>query len=463
VVFGMALGCAIAFARGEDRLHVDGRRPVRVVLSTRAVLDRSSLIDAPMARTINGVLADLDRRRVGAFVRCAGRGESPLPLPGAEPLCYAHLFGAETVRTLRVVRTSSAAVDAAIPPDGDGAPIPIDHAALRALWDDDRPYVGPLEWTVDLAPLGRSFELSQPYEASGIVMDRSTMKRRLYRGINVLVEDADRDLATETMRVRLPREYDPRRPAGLLVWASPTPDGSVPAVLDDALDALDMVCIGVDDAGNDRDVPDKFQLYFDAVATASRRFHIAPGRVYIAGMSGGGKVSSILCICFPEIFAGAIPIVGLATYTRLEPDWGDHHQPYFAAPRGPALRQAHARPIAPISGPSDYNYAEMRARFERLEEDGFERLRFFEDPEMGHAMPGPGLLAEALRYVDEPWQVARAQALAGARQQLDGIGPAGEESPAGEHREALLQVVRSAPWSEPGWEALRRLCGRVQE
>ena len=442
-------------------LEVEGGRPVRVVLSTRPVIDRGLLVDAAMARTINGVLVDLDRRRVGAFLRCADSRRAAPAIPvEREALCYAHLVGATTSRAFRIVAGDEVGAAVAVAMDDPGAPpIAIDRGRLVALYDDDRPYAGPLEWTVDLAPRGRSFELARPYVASATRMDRTTMKRRLYRGINVMVDDADRDLAASTMHVRLPPDYDPRQPAGLVVWASPSPDGRIPGVLDAGLDELGFVAIGMDDAGNDRDVPDKFQLAFDAVSTASSKFHVDRERVYIAGLSGGGKVSSILCICFPEIFAGAIPIVGLGTHATLDASFGDHRQPYYARPARRTLDLARQRPIAAISGPPDYNHPEIAERAARLVAEGFARVHYFEHSDMGHTMPTPERFTEALRYVDEPHSTARDAAVKSAVATLAAYEANRDDAlPLDDgDREALVGITRTAPWSKPAWRALELL------
>jgi poly(3-hydroxybutyrate) depolymerase len=287
-------------------------------------------------------------------------------------------------------------------------------------------------------------------------MDQPTMKRRLYRGMNVVNPAANRDLAKQTFRVRVPGGYTPRTPAGLLVWCSPHGSAQTPRGFESALDELNILCICVDSGGNDRPTPDRLQLMFDAVTNATRRFHIDPRRVYISGLSGGGKISTIAMFCYPEIFRGAIPIVGLATHSTLGESWGEHSSGYFAKPAGDLAAQARARRVAPVTGEHDMNYAEIKERVRLLEADGFDQVRLFDVPGMGHTMPPADVCAEALRFIDEPGRAAMKAEGDAAQQKLDAyLGERKDATPRSEDdRRALAAVMQAGPWSEAAWKAL---------
>jgi pimeloyl-ACP methyl ester carboxylesterase len=305
-------------------------------------------------------------------------------------------------------------------------------------------------------PPGASAAMPRPYTPGSIQVTAQTLKKRLYLGLPVRVLDADRDLARETLHARLPAGYDPRRPTGLLVWCSPTSDGRIPAALAEGLDELGIVCVAADDAGNERDVPDKFQLVFDVVATARERYHIDRRRVYIAGMSGGGKVASILALCFPEVIAGTVTIVGVGTHSRLDESWGRYRPAYFVRPRENVLALARQRRLALMSGPADFNYKEMVERAALLEADGFNNVKFFDYPDMAHEMPTAARFAEALRWVDEPYRQMRdeqdakaASLLAAYLEGRDDAAPRTDDD-----RAALQAVVEAGPWSDAAWQAL---------
>ena len=206
-------------------------------------------------------------------------------------------------------------------------------------------------------------------------------------------------------------------------------------------------------------MPDKFQLVFDAVANARQRYHIDDERLYITGMSGGGKVSSILMMCFPDIFRGAIPIVGFGTYSQLEDQWGKHHYAYFAKPKRNLLGLAKSRRMALMGGPPDFNYDEMVLRQEHLEADGFEQIRFFSYPDMAHQMPTPQRFLAALRWIDEPYELVRKQHVADADEAMRSYLKGREDQRAiSQHdRAALVQLIHDYPWTEAAWQALELL------
>ncbi len=439
-----------------DVLRIDGRPAEQAVIVPGETWDESWPLDTVMGRQLAGVLARYED--VGPLERCVTRGTVPPEgLEAAQRLGVIHLTGGNRVKQVEILRLAGGTAAIRALPAGDEAPARLNIRAfehLVASWSAYRGSFGPAT-----DPLGESFVLAQPYVPGSITMKRGVMKQRIYRRQPVKVEDADRILADETMHVRLPGGYDPRQPAGLVVWSSPTPDGRIPDAVDTVLDELNMVCIAADNAGNDRDVPDKFQLVFDAVATARARYHIDDTRIYMAGLSGGGKVSSILTICFAEIFAGAVAIVGFGSYHELGESWGEHRMPYYTKPRGIPLKTARSRRMAVMTGPPDFNYREMVQRANWMLDDGFGNVRLFIHEDMTHEMPTPSRFVEALSWADAPSRRQREKEQTLAASQLSAYLD-GRENPAPhspEDRVALIGVIEVGPWSDAAWQAMGML------
>jgi predicted esterase len=453
----LMLAASAAGQQRADVLRVAGRRPHDIVVARGESWDRTLPLDTAMGRMAAGVYARYEKEAVGRLLRCATRD----PLPPTEPdttrriaVLHLSLRDGEQVSRVEVLRLADGSLGArALESPGSG--VRLDAKRLETLAADWPAYRGALEASPDDPP-GASAVMPQPYVPGSITMTARTLKARLYRGLPVRIVDADRDLARETLHARLPAGYDPRRPSGLLVWSSPTPDGRIPAALGEGLDELGIVCVAADNAGNERDVPDKFQLVFDAIASARERYHIDERRVYIAGMSGGGKVASILGLCFPEVFAGAVAIVGVGTHSRLDESWGRYRPAYFVRPREPVLAQARQRRLALMSGPPDFNYKEMVERATLLEADGFPNVKFFDYPDMAHRMPTSARFAEALRWLDEPYRRTRDEQEALAASLLDTYLERRDDAAprTGDDRAALRAVVESGPWSDAAWRAL---------
>jgi predicted esterase len=453
----LTLAAPVLGQHPADVLRVDGRRPHDLVVARGESWDPTLPLETTMGRLVAGVLARSETGNVGRLLRCATRD----PLPPTEPdaarrIAVLHLSrrDREQVNRVEVLRLADGSIGArALESPQRG--VLLDARRFEALTADWPAYRGGLDADPDIPP-GASAVMSRPYTPGSITVTAQTLKKRLYRGLPVRVVDADRDLARETLHARLPAGYDPRRPAGLLVWSSPTPDGQIPAALAQGLDELGIVCVAADSAGNDRDVPDKFQLVFDAVATTRERYHIDDRRVYITGMSGGGKVASILGLCFPEAFAGVVAIVGVGTHSRLDESWGRYRPAYFVRPRENVLALARQRRLALMSGPADFNYKEMVERAALLEADGFNNVKFFDYPDMAHEMPTPARFAEALRWLDEPYRRTRDEQDALAASLLATFLEGRDEATAqtDEDRAALRAVMESGPWSDAAWRAL---------
>ena len=444
-------------AAPEPLLSVDGRRPQEAVVTIGEAWDRSVPLETAMGRSVGGVLAHYDTRTIGPLLGClTNRTPAAGAAVGGRRVAVIHLWRvdhpvASRVEVLCLLDGSVAAV--ALPPRrGEALLDSRRFEAIQASWPAFRGGFDP----IGDERRGTSLVMERPYVSGSVTLDRRTMSARLYRGMRVAVEDPDRDLSRETLHVRVPSGYDPRTPAGLVVWSSPTPRGRIPSVLGLALDELNMVCVAAENAGNERDVPDKFQLVFDGVATARQRFHVDDRRVYLAGMSGGGKVAALLTMCFSDVFAGAVSIVGFASHSTLDESWAEHRQPYFARPRGHILELTRRHRMALVGGPPDFNYREMVERVRRLEADGFANIRFFEYPDMAHEMPTPARFAEALRWIDEPYRRQRRREVdeAAARLAAYEAGRSDSAPRTKEDRAALNEILRRFPWTEAAWRAL---------
>ncbi len=453
-----AVVAAAATASPPEVFEVQGRRPDHAVITADESTNAAVSLDTAMEKAVAGVLDVHDARTIGRLLRCATR--TPMTEEAAahgQRIAVLALSrrGAPAVKAVEVLRLADGSIGARpITPGARG--ILLRRSRFEELAAGWNPYRGGFDPQTPAGPVAESFALTPPYVPGRITLDAATQRQRLYRGLAVRTEDPDRELDRETFHARLPAGYDPRYPAGLVVWSSPSPRGVIPCVLGPALDELNLICVGSDNTGNQRDVPDKFQLVFDAVATAGARFHLDERRIYVAGMSGGGKVGSILAMCFPEVFAGAVAIVGFGSHSALDDSWGEHRSPYFAKPRGRWLRLARAHRMALMGGPLDFNFREMQARQALLEADGFANIRFFSYPDMAHVMPTASRFSEAIRWVDEPYRRARRAEAAEASSALSAYRRGrGQAAPASDaDREALRRVIETAPWSEAAWEAL---------
>jgi len=449
-------------------LYVDGRPPARVLVTISAGPPTEPACESPMCLRAAGILADLDARGISRLLDCLPINPPPVAPEDAaasrDRLCVLHLVAASGARRrLDVIRSADASL---MLRDIDNLASAPRSARLRAdrflelsaSWPSFR---GDLFLPVDPAMLGAAFELLRPYAESPITLDAATIKQRLHRSLDMKIEPVLRSLDDETFFLRLPANYSPRTPVGLVVWVDPTDSGLPPREFDAALDELGLACVGAADSGNARPSFERMQAALDALATVCRRYHVDEERVYIAGMSGGARIASIMWGAFPDVFAGAVPIVGLSSYLQVPAGRGPGagankvYPREYARPVGDLARLLRTRRLAVIDGKEDFNHEAVQAIARALARDG-QNVRVFSCELMRHEMPTPERFAEALRWADEPRRNQRAESARRAAEQLEnyvsrhGAGP--PRTP--RQREALVAVIELARWSEPAWSAL---------
>lgn len=428
----------------------------------------SAEAEPQMLQSLRGVLADLKNKHLDELRACLPLSPFLGDAGTGEPLCIIHLTGKdprkpkdtadELKKSVSVYRSPSGGFVAVETDASDPRPRRAElrreeFASLLAAWPQ---YRGAFEPCAD--PTGSAFELPKPYEAGRFVIDPPTLSARFQHGARANLAGTERKLDQEKLFVRLPRGYDPRRPAGLLVWIDPTMQGIPPEPLTAALDDLNIIAVGAASAGNARQVVDRYQLVFDGVATVSRRYHVDPRRIYLTGVSGGGRVSSILLGCFPDVFAGAVPIVGLSCYANVPNGVGGWWRSGYSRPGSALFNQLKTRRMAPMTGQKDFNQTEMQHATDIMRRDGL-TIRLLDYPDMAHELPRPDRFAEALSWVDEPYRTLRkSEEEAATKAMAAYTARHGDATPPDEAaRRMLHKVMESGPWTPPAWRAAELL------
>jgi hypothetical protein len=308
------------------------------------------------------------------------------------------------------------------------------------------------------APVGdaaRVQQLPDPLTPSPQMLTEPEVSRRFSGGGEpIFPEPLSRDLGSEAFHARLPAGHRPDRPAGLLVWINADAQGVLPDVLFQAADSMGLICIAAENAGNERPAVDRLQLALDAVESASARWWVDPTRVYVAGISGGARVASMLWDCFPDVFAGGVGVVGLNSHHAAPIGDGRAWPRTHTRPGGELGRSGRDHRFAVISGPRDMNFKEIRARTNLLRREGF-AVRLFDHADQGHELCTPERFAAALSWVDEPHAARFAELTDTGRRTLDAaIARFGEGPPRDDQARRMLErVTIVAPWTEPAWTA----------
>ena len=450
--FLLACFLLIVIASGEsmgadDPFRVESKPPTGGLVTRSTGYPPDDFLGSEMLRTLTGVLGELETRDFVTLRRALGKPiEASTP---GNPLGVIHMtrVGSDPVSVVWSAhddgRFSVRLLD-----DPDALSFELEPGVLDSMirLPDPDPQLPTGDEENDLR-----FELASPYQASSITLDTKTRRARFRANY----PDLTRELGNETMQVRFPRGFDPEKPSGILVWISPGEDGRPPRIFESVCDELGLICIGIDQNGNQRPLTDRLQIHLDSIETLGARYRIDRERVYLTGMSGGGRCSGILQCSFPEVFAGAVPIVGLDSYHNAPTGEGKKYWPARIGKPSPRwFKLLKDRRIAAITGSVDFNEPEMQIRRDLMTKDGLQvRLDIIEG--MGHAMPTGEQFADALRWADEPRRDAIFENLNRAQDMLDAIQGSDPEDP--KIRENLIEITKIAPWTAPAWEAVQML------
>lgn len=199
----------------------------------------------------------------------------------------------------------------------------------------------------------------------------------------------DYDLATESFSIYVPPDYDARGEAyGALIWLSPLASGAIPESFQNVLDERHLIWIGPNNAGNDRHIFVRSGMALDAALNIQRAYHVDPARVFVSGLSGGGRVAAMQAVDYPDVFSGGFPIIGVTTYLDV-PLTSSPGQAVlrFLPPAPHLLQRAMGQPFVIMTGSGDFNREECRLVADAYRRAGFSDVHLLDIEGMGHQMP----------------------------------------------------------------------------
>jgi len=214
----------------------------------------------------------------------------------------------------------------------------------------------------------------------------------------------DYDLAAESFEVHVPSSYKPGgAPWGLLVFINSGDDGKNNGNFKPLLEKYRLIWIGANKAGNERAPLHRVGLALDAVHNMKKLYNIDADRIYLSGISGGGRASSGLAPAYPDVFNGAIYLIGCnASIGKAPPQFVD--------------KQKRLNSYVFITGTNDFNKADTNGVLKNYKSQKFERTLYLEVPGMGHDMPPTDWLEKGIVYADEPLSLAAAQMVKAAQE-----------------------------------------------
>jgi pimeloyl-ACP methyl ester carboxylesterase len=212
------------------------------------------------------------------------------------------------------------------------------------------------------------------------------------------------DIAKERFFVNVPAEYEPSGQWGVIVWSNAGRGGGGPKDFVEAAAKRKLIWVSPSNAGNDRGVGARIGLALDAVFNLRQRYALDEKRTFIAGVSGGGKVSQMAAMAYPDVFDGAICCVGANWYRdiavpgKANTAWpATFHKPpaqFFAESRDHVA-------FVLITGEKDLNQAPVHAIYDQgFTAEKFKHVTLWDVPGMGHQSPPLEWFEKALDEVE---------------------------------------------------------------
>lgn len=173
---------------------------------------------------------------------------------------------------------------------------------------------------------------------------------------------------------------------GVLVFIPASDSGEMPPHWAAALDQRQIIWIAPDGFGNSRPTAQRVLAALMALRLARAAERVDTSRLYVAGISGGGRVASQCITRFPALFAGAMYQVG-----------ADDTLPQAANLRA----QFASRRFVFITGSRDFNRREMKYAHRRYVDAGVAQALLIDARGFGHEPATSSQWAEALDFLEK--------------------------------------------------------------
>ncbi|MEK7483797.1 MAG: hypothetical protein AABZ60_05650, partial [Planctomycetota bacterium] len=199
-----------------------------------------------------------------------------------------------------------------------------------------------------------------------------------------------------------PTPYNGELPYGLIVWVDAGDSGNPPLEWHPILDRYRLIWIGALNSGNERNSLTRYGLAIDAVENMKKLYLLEPKRIYISGISGGGRVSSRLALSYPDVFTGGgLYLIGCNYYRNLPTPDKKVFPGFWPKPKKELLTLAKKNRFVLLTGSQDFNQAQTKLVYDAYLQDEFSQTLYIEIPEMEHTLPSLEWVEKAILFLDQ--------------------------------------------------------------
>lgn len=174
------------------------------------------------------------------------------------------------------------------------------------------------------------------------------------------------------------------KPQAMLVFISPEANAKPQQSWLDVLNKMGVVWVGAENYGNDKANMQRILSALIGAEYATQELSLPDLPRFVAGMSGGGRVSSIIVEQFPDAFEGAVFMLGV-------------NRPESLSQEQVAL--LNQRRYVFLTGKKDFNRRETKLAFKDYQSAGIKNIKLIDVPGLAHRYPDAKDFREALEYL----------------------------------------------------------------
>lgn len=239
-------------------------------------------------------------------------------------------------------------------------------------------------------------------------------------------------------RTYVPASYDGVTPFGVVAFVNSAESSALPNDFKPLLDARRLIWVCAEAAGNDVGTAHRMAVALEGIRQLRDQGYVLDAdRIYVSGISGGGRVASNLGLLFPDFVAGGVYLAGINAY-RDVPAGGGVFLPRAVNPTAPLLNGAKERRHAVVFGKKDKVAGYVPAIVQDWGRDGFRNLLYLELPDLGHSIPPAAEFEKALAHLDAPLAAT-------AKKDYDGAVSALKKNQLGRALDGFRQALAHAP------------------
>ena len=192
-----------------------------------------------------------------------------------------------------------------------------------------------------------------------------------------------------TWEIYVPDDYRPDNPPGLMVYISPTPSGEIPRDWKTVMEEHNLIWVAANGSGNTAMVSRRAILAMIAPTLMQKQYKIDRERVYLSGLSGGGKMASMVATDNAHLFKGAVYNCGVDFWRQDPPK------------RFEQIKQNH---YVFVTGTLDQALEPTKRVYKQYRKAGVENIKLMVIPNMTHRNPNRFKFSEAIGFLDSRLQ-----------------------------------------------------------